>query len=193
MAVSTKRTLVLLRHAKSAWPDLPDHERPLARRGLRDAPAAGRWLRQAACVPDQVLCSTARRARQTWQLAEAALGGNPPVAFEHGIYDASAAGLLDVIRHAPSVARTVLVVGHEPALQQLALALAGAVADAGGASAGVLPAGGLDRMRAKFPTAAIAVLEFSGPWSRLGQGQARLTSFVTPREIAGQGQPPAGA
>ena len=114
VAASSKRTLVLLRHAKSAWPDLPDHERPLAPRGRRAAPVMGRWLRQAACVPDYVLCSTARRARQTWQLAEGALRKKPPVIFEHGIYGASAAGLLDLVRHAPSAARTVVVVGHEP-------------------------------------------------------------------------------
>jgi phosphohistidine phosphatase len=191
MAASPKRKLVLLRHAKSAWPDVPDHERPLARRGLRDAPIAGRWLRHAACVPDQVLCSTARRARQTWQLAEAALGESPPVAFEDGIYGASAAGLLDLIHHAPSAARTIAVVGHDPAVQELALALAGTASGAGrGTSAGPQPSDALDRMRIKFPTAAIAVLEFSGPWSRLGQGQTRLAAFVTPREISGSsGQP----
>ena len=90
----------------------------------------GRWLRQAACVPDYVLCSTARRARQTWQLAEGALRKKPPVIFEHGIYGASAAGLLDLVRHAPSAARTVVVVGHEPAIQDLALALAETAPDA---------------------------------------------------------------
>ena len=97
MGIGPIRTLVLLRHAKSAWPDVPDHERPLAPRGLRDAPAAGRWLRDAAYVPDQVLCSTARRARQTWELAELALRDSPPAVFEHRIYGASAAELLDLI------------------------------------------------------------------------------------------------
>jgi phosphohistidine phosphatase len=185
MAASSKRTLVLLRHAKSAWPDLPDHERPLAPRGRRDAPVMGRWLRQAAYVPDTVLCSTARRARQTWQLAEGALQDRPAVTFEHGIYGASAAGLLDVIRHAPSGARTVVVVGHEPAVQDLALALAETAPDADrGTTAGAQSPDALNRMRTKFPTAAIAVLEFSGPWSRLENGQARLASFVTPRELS---------
>ena len=74
MADGTDRKLVVLRHAKSAWPDVPDHERPLARRSQRDAPVMGRWLRAAGHVPDQVLCSTARRARETWQLAQAGLG-----------------------------------------------------------------------------------------------------------------------
>jgi phosphohistidine phosphatase len=189
MAESSKRTLVLLRHAKSAWPDVTDHDRPLAPRGRRDAPVMGRWLRRADCIPDHVLCSTARRARQTWQLAEAGLRKSPPVTFEHGIYGASAAGLLDLIRHAPSAARTVVVVGHDPAVQEVALALAGAAPDADrGAAEDELSAGALERMRTKFPTAAIAVLEFSGPWSALGQRHARLARFVTPRELADQAQ-----
>ena len=79
MADGTDRKLMVLRHAKSAWPDVPDHERPLARRGQRDAPVMGRWLRAAGHVPDQVLCSTARRARETWQLAQAGLGATPQV------------------------------------------------------------------------------------------------------------------
>lgn len=180
---------MLLRHAKSAWPDVPDHERPLAPRGRRDAPVMGRWLRQAARVPDHVLCSTALRARQTWQLAEDALRERPPVIFEHGIYGASAAGLLGLIRHAPPAARTVVVVGHDPAVQDLALALAETAPDADrGATAGARSPDALDRMRTKFPTAAIAVLELSGPWSRLEKGHARLASFVTPRELNGQGR-----
>jgi phosphohistidine phosphatase len=193
MAARTQRTLVLLRHAKSAWPDVPDHERPLAPRGLRDAPVAGRWLREAVCVPDHVICSTARRACQTWQLAEAALGQLPPVMFESSVYAASAAGLLDLIHHAPSAARTVLVVGHDPALQDLALDLAGVTPGADhGAMEDALSADALDRMRAKFPTAAIAVLDFTGPWPRLGAGRAWLASFVTPRELRARQQSGAG-
>jgi phosphohistidine phosphatase len=130
------RRLVLLRHAKSAWPDMPDHERPLARRGQRDAPVMGHWLRTAGLVPDLVLCSTARRARETWQLARSGLGTGPPVRFDDRLYEASAAALLDFIR-----------------------------------------------MRAKFPTAAIAVLSCTGGWDGLGPGSARLACFITPREL----------
>ncbi len=82
MASAPARRLVLLRHAKSAWPDLPDHDRPLAGRGRGDAPAMGRWLRETGCVPDLVWCSTARRAAQTWQLAAAELGADPPVTYQ---------------------------------------------------------------------------------------------------------------
>ena len=182
MTESAHRKLVLLRHAKSAWPDLPDHERPLAGRGRRDAPVMGRWLRAAGHVPDQVVCSTARRARETWELAQPGLGAAPPVSFEDRVYGASAAELLDLARHAPPDVQTLLIVGHDPGIPGLAL-LAGAATPAGDdrGSGAVSPAV-VDRMRAKFPTAAIAVLELTGPWDRLGPGTARLTGFVTPRD-----------
>jgi len=77
----------------------------------------------AGHVPDQVLCSTARRARETWQLAQAGLGATPPVSFDDGVYWGSAVQLLDLIRRAPPVARTLLIVGHDPAIQELALTL----------------------------------------------------------------------
>jgi len=183
MTSGQRRRLVLVRHAEAAGRGVPDHDRPLARRGRRDAPAVGRWLRDAQCVPDQVLCSTARRARETWQLAAAALGAAVPVIFDRGIYDASPAGLIGIIRGVPSAAGTVVVVGHDPAVRVLALVLAGPGAGAAGGSAGVALAPGVpDRMRAGFPTAAIAVLEVSGPWSQLGPGRARLTGFVAPGE-----------
>ena len=184
MTESKGRELVLLRHAKSAWPDLPDHERPLAGRGRRDAPVMGRWLRAAGHVPDRVLCSTARRARETWQLAQPELGTAPPVSFEDRVYEASAAQLLDLARPTPPAVKTLLIVGHAPGIPDLALMLAAteAPADGGGGNGAVPPAVG--RMGAKFPTAAIAVLELTGPWDQLGPGAARLTSFVTPRDVA---------
>src|SRR5215468_9321563 len=132
MTERTGRKLVLLRHAKSAWPDLPDHERPLAGRGRRDAPVMGRWLRAAGHVPDRVLCSTARRTRETWQLVQPELGADPPVSFEQRIYQASAAQLLGLVREEPSAVKTLLVVGHDPAIHELALMLAGTGRPAGG-------------------------------------------------------------
>lgn len=87
------RRLVVLRHAKSAWPDgVADHERPLAPRGRRDAPAAGRWLREAGCVPDLVVCSTAGRTRQTWDLVSDELDATMPVTHDARLYRASAGG-----------------------------------------------------------------------------------------------------
>ena len=180
MTGTQDRKLVLVRHAKSAWPDLPDQERPLARRGLRDAPAVGRWLRTAGCVPDLVLCSTARRAEETWQLAATELQAQPPVRWDERVYQATAAGLLDLIRHAPPETGTMLVVGHDPAIAGVALMLAEAAAPADGPGP---PPGALDRMRAKFPTAAVAVLDVTGTWRLLAPGRAQLSQFVTPRDI----------
>lgn len=195
---------MLLRHAKSAWPeDVPDHLRPLAGRGRRAAPAAGRWLRAEGFVPDLVLCSTAQRARQTWQLAESGLLAAgpkgvgaiapPPVRYEREVYQASAAGLLDLLHRQPASVRTLLLVGHEPGMSDLALTLAAATDEPAGATdepeeateAGTT--GALARLRAKFPTAAVAVLVSAGDWSRLGPGRARLARFVTPRELKAGG------
>jgi phosphohistidine phosphatase len=171
MADSPKRRLILLRHAKSAWPDVADQDRPLAGRGRRAAPAAGRWLRQSHYVPDLVLCSTALRARETWQLAEKELGAHPRTTFEQRVYGASAAELLDLARQTPSSVRTLMIVGHEPTMSDLTLELAGDDR-----------ASALDRVRAKFPTAAIAILAFAGSWPELGPGKARLAEFVVPDE-----------
>ena len=184
MAAEAGRTLVLMRHAKSAWPDMPDHERPLARRGQRDAPVMGRWLRTAALMPDLVVCSTARRARETWQLTQSGLGAAPPVRFDDRVYQASAAQLLGLIRGEPATVATLLVVGHDPAVPGLALTLAGGAPDThADGGTGAVPAGMPDRMRAKFPTAAIAAFGCTGSWDRLSPGSARLACFVTPRDL----------
>lgn len=178
---SPERRLVLLRHAKSAWPDgVPDHDRPLAPRGRRDAPAAGRWLRKSGLVPDRVMCSTAQRARETWQLAEEKLDAHPQSVFERRVYGATSAELLDLARHAPAGVRTLLIVGHDPAMQELTLDLAGTQPGDEGLEA-------VSRVRAKFPTAAIAVLAVTGTWPKLAYGQARLADFATPGDFRGGG------
>ncbi len=178
MASGSARRLVVLRHAKSAWPDgVVDHDRPLAGRGRRDAPAAGRWLAKAGYVPDRVLCSTAQRARETWQLAEAELGAHPETTFEDRVYGATADELLDLAHEMPASVRTLMLVGHDPAMRELTLELATS-------SAGDAGAEGLQRVRLKFPTAAIAVLAFSGSWPELGSGKGRLADFVVPRDYA---------
>ncbi|MER7467042.1 histidine phosphatase family protein [Streptomyces sp. NPDC097981] len=167
----TARRLVLLRHAKSAWPDgVPDHDRPLGPRGLRDAPAAGRLLARSVGVPDLVLCSPARRARETWDLAATELDRTPPVRHDPRLYAADVRDLLDVIRAVPPEVATLLLVGHNPGLEELVLLVAGAaVGDA------------LERVRTKFPTSAVAVLSRQGAWSDLGQGGALLTDVAVPR------------
>src|SRR5690242_13819728 len=183
MTQRQSRELVLFRHAKSAWPDVPDHDRPLADRGIRAAPVMGRWLRDAGLVPDLVLCSTARRARETWQFAQAGLAATPPARFERRIYDAGAAGLLALVREVPPTTGTLLLIGHNPAIEDLALMLAVPSPDPGAAGPDAASPGDLERMRAKFPTAAIAVLQPTGTWRGLARGRATLTAFVTPRDI----------
>jgi phosphohistidine phosphatase len=198
MAADRGRTLMLFRHAKSAWPDVADHDRPLARRGIRAAPVMGRWLHDAGLVPGQVLCSTARRARETWQFARTGLAAAPPVTFDARIYEATATDLLALIREVPPATGTLLLIGHNPGIEDLALLLAAAPsapapsAPAPGAAApsaatGPRPGGSgpgdLERMQSKFPTAAIAVLESTATWPGLAPGQARLIAFVTPRDL----------
>lgn len=188
MASRPTRHLVLLRHAKSAWPDLPDHDRPLAGRGRGDAPAIGRWLRETGCLPDLVWCSTAERATQTWQLAAAELDADPPVSYEPRMYGATGGELADLIRRAPARTNTLLLVGHNPGIQELAVTLSAAGGDLDtdtAGDAGAEAAEALDRAARKFPTAALAVLEFGGDWPELSAGSARLVSFVVPRELRG--------
>ncbi|MER6994549.1 histidine phosphatase family protein [Streptomyces sp. NPDC000410] len=163
--------LVLLRHAKSAWPDVADHDRPLAPRGHREAPLAGRLLRESGCVPDLVICSTARRARETWDLAAGELGAGMPVRYDERAYGADPAELVDILREVPGGTGTALLVGHNPGIEDLA---AGLTAQAEGDA--------LDRMTEKFPTSAFAVLVLGeGGWAALAPGTARLTAFVVAR------------
>jgi phosphohistidine phosphatase len=164
--------LVVLRHAKSAWPTgVADHERPLAPRGRRDAPAAGRALAEAAILPDLALCSTAVRARQTWDLAAAQWSTPPPVRLDGRLYGADVPELLDAVCEVPHQVRTLLLIGHNPGLEELVLALAGdGVGDA------------LDDVRTKFPTSAVAILAWHGvSWNELAPGTALLTDMVVPR------------
>jgi phosphohistidine phosphatase len=162
------RRLVLLRHAKSDWPeDVADHDRPLAPRGRRDAPLVGRWLVRSGYLPDAVVCSTARRARETWELAAAGLPAPPVPRVESRVYEATVLGLLMLVRELPDELRTVVFVGHNPGLAELAVGLA--------APPPYPPA--------SFPTAAVAVLGIPGPWSSAGPGEARLLSFATPADM----------
>ncbi|MFI5677620.1 SixA phosphatase family protein [Streptomyces cellulosae] len=166
------RHLVVLRHAKSAWPDgVADHERPLAPRGRRDAPAAGRALAEADLLPDLAVCSTALRARQTWELASGQWGTAPPVRFAGQVYAADVPELRDVVQAVPAGVDTLLLVGHNPGLEELVLDLAGDGLD-----------NALEEVRLKFPTSAIAVLAWRGTdWRDLTPGTALLTGVTVPR------------
>ncbi|MEU3273001.1 histidine phosphatase family protein [Saccharomonospora sp. NPDC006951] len=157
-----RRDIVVLRHAKSDWPrGVPDDERPLAERGRRDAPAAGTWLREHVPAPDLVLCSTALRTRQTWELVESELDGDPPVSHVPALYGASAADLIDTVCALPSGAHTVLLIGHNPGLEEFVTVLSGSPC--------------------VLKTASIAVLRGEGDWRDAGSGWARLAGTAKPR------------
>ncbi len=121
----TARTLVLLRHAKAERPDgLPDADRSLTDRGHADAAAAGAWLLAGGLVPDLVLCSPARRTRQTWHSVAIALGGagSPTVNYERDLYDGDADAALHLIEAAKE-GRSILLIGHNPTISQLSALL----------------------------------------------------------------------
>ncbi|MBB5156765.1 SixA phosphatase family protein [Saccharopolyspora phatthalungensis] len=160
--IDVQRRLVLIRHAKSAWPDdVDDSDRPLTERGRRDAPAAGRWLRENAAAIEFVLCSPAVRARQTWALAAPEIPAEPKVKYDDRIYAASARELLAVIREIPSTVMTAAVVGHNPGLEDLVQLLTDEPAE--------------------LKTAAIALLSSPAAWSEVGQSWAAGATYVKPR------------
>ena len=168
------RKLVLLRHAKSDWPDVADHDRPLAKRGKRDAPVVGRWLGASGYVPDAVVCSTARRARETWELAATGLAAVAPgpsrvpaVRYEPRVYEATVLGLLMLVREFDPAWRTAAIVGHNPGLAELTAGLASPDSPPPQA----------------FPTAAVAVLGLPGSWAEAAPGEARLLAFTVPAEL----------
>jgi phosphohistidine phosphatase len=164
-------TLYLLRHAKSSWADstLADPERPLANRGRRDAKLIARHLRALGSEPELVLCSSAVRTRETVELVRPAVGA-ATVVVEEGLYAASCNQLLTRVRLLPDSVASVMLIGHNPGLHELALALAGAGEE-------------LQRLEAKFPTAALATLTHGKTWSRLEPGEATLAAYVVPRQL----------
>ncbi|MDQ1020655.1 SixA phosphatase family protein [Streptomyces afghaniensis] len=172
MSVAEPRTIVLFRHAKADWPQVSDHERPLADRGRKEAAEAGRRLADTGIAFDLALCSTAVRTRETWKLAVQEFPQRPKTVYEERIYDASPGELIAVLNETPDDARNILVIGHNPAIQGLADILAGtAEGDA------------RDRMsRRGFPAAAFALLSFSGSWKSLEPGVATLRDYWAPTE-----------
>ncbi len=157
-----RRRLIALRHAKSDWSGgVADHDRPLAGRGRREAALAGRWLRENAADIDLVVCSSAKRARQTWKLVAKQLDNVPPARVDDRLYAASVRGLLAVVRKLPASARAVLLIGHNPGLEEL-------VADLGGVGW-------------PMKTSSIAVLSSRSEWAEVGARWAKLEVSLTPR------------
>jgi phosphohistidine phosphatase len=115
------KTLLLLRHAKSSWkqPELDDHERPLNKRGKKEAPKVGRYLKDNHLVPDLVISSTARRAHDTAQAVADESGFDKPIELYQDLYMSEAACYLDILQRLPDSVNRVLVVGHNPDLDTL--------------------------------------------------------------------------
>ena len=160
-----ERTLLVMRHAQAGGqPGVADEQRPLTSGGQAAAASAGRWLLSEGLIPGLVLCSTAHRTRQTWQQVSAALGpagGQAQVSFERRVYEAGAEGLLDLVRECPGEVETLLLVGHNPAVHQLASGLT-------------------ERHDLGFPAGALAVAGLRGSWATAAPGAAALVKFWRP-------------
>jgi phosphohistidine phosphatase len=167
------KQLFVLRHAKSSWddPGLADHERPLAPRGRRAVEAIAAHLHAEGVTPELVLCSSARRTRET--LEGVGVGGEHVI--ESDLYGASCEEVLERLHRVPDEVGSVMLVGHNPTLQALVLRLA----DDDGASSGSY----LAEVRRKFPTGALATLTFVGAWEELSPRSARLASYVRPKSL----------
>ena len=167
------RHILILRHAKSDWATagMSDFDRPLAARGRHAATAMGAFMADECPLPDVVLCSAARRAVETWQIVVRQWPGLPTAAFSEELYSAATGDLLRRLNQQAD-ATTVMLVGHHPGFDGLAMALA---ADQHSEL--------IDRMRIKFPTAALAHLTFSGAWTDLAPETADLIRFVRPKDL----------
>lgn len=156
-----KRTLILLRHAKSDWSgDETDLARPLAKRGQRQAPDAGRWLAANLDRVDLAIVSPARRARSSWDLVAAELDVLPRRRIDDRVYTASDQELLAVVRELPDDIETVVLVGHNPGIEDLASLLTGE--------------------SVTMPTSALAVITLPGPWATAGPDSGVLRASGRP-------------
>lgn len=170
------RRLILLRHAKSdRTPGVADLDRPLNPRGRRNAPRMGEYLAAEGLRPDALVVSPSLRTRQTWEAVQGALKGPEPE-FVTAIYEAPEAALLAVARATSDTAASLLMIGHNPGLQDLALRLVGSGDKTG-----------RRRLAVEFPTATVAVIDFEGEsWSAIGPGAGRLERFVAPKDLDGE-------
>lgn len=156
-----EHTLILLRHAKSDWSGHEgDHDRPLAKRGRRQAPEAGRWLAANVASIDLAIVSTADRARSTWDLASDELDEPPQTRLDDDAYAASAADLLHMVRSLDEALNTVVLVGHNPGIEELAEVLTAE--------------------RVPMPTSALAVIELTSTWDGAGRARGLLRAAGRP-------------
>jgi phosphohistidine phosphatase len=167
------RRVYLLRHAKSSWKDrsLADRDRPLAGRGKRAAKAVAGHIEAEGIRPDLVLCSPARRTRETLERVEAAFGEQVEVRFEEALYAASEAELLASLRALPAEVQSVMIIGHNPGIEELALGLASEGAERA-------------RMKEKYPTAALATIDLpADAWRTVERASGELIAYVRPRDL----------
>ena len=168
--------LMLMRHAKSDWssPGMQDTARPLTERGEKAARLMGGYMARHSLIPQRVLCSPARRTRETWSGIAAQWPTEVEVVFDERLYMATPQALLAIIRSQDARTRTLLVIGHNPGLQETAELL--------------IAAGDVElreRLREKFPTAALSVIDFAvKKWGRIHDHSGRLDRYVTPRSVA---------
>jgi phosphohistidine phosphatase len=169
------RTLYLLRHAKSSWddPTLPDHNRPLAARGRRACVLIADHLRHERIRPGLVVCSSATRSRETLERIAPGFVGPVETLVEDDLYRATAADLLSRLRDLDRAVAVVMVIGHQPAIQELALNLVRTPRDR-------------QTLSNRFPTAALATLTFTSTWNALPPGSCTLEAFVRPRDLSDQ-------
>ncbi|MBN8534328.1 MAG: histidine phosphatase family protein [Rhizobiales bacterium] len=168
--------LILMRHAKSAWPEgVSDFDRPLAPRGETAAPLMGRWLGEQDFRPEVALVSSAVRTRATWAQVAPSLVGTP-ARFEAKIYNARASTLLELVRAQPVSTKAILMIGHNPGMQELAHGLADPEHSDTEA---------LRRLARKYPTAGLAVLESESNLAEADMRSMRLVTFITPRFLGG--------
>jgi phosphohistidine phosphatase len=158
-------TLYLLRHAKSSWDDpaLDDHERPLSARGWRNAAALAEHVRAERIVPALILCSTARRARETLAAMVPALDGEVAIRIESDLYAASSSSLLARLKTVPDATESVMLIGHNPAIEGLAVLLAS------------------DETPERMPTGALVALTSTSSWAALGERACQVQSVTIPR------------
>lgn len=171
------KTVLLMRHAKSSWGDLSleDFQRPLAPRGLAAAPRMAAYMRDQGLSPDYVICSAAVRAVETWESMAPLFGDEIPMTSDEGLFHAGPHALLEALRRCPEDRGRLLLITHSPGIENLAVALTGPGFDREA----------YGRLCAKFPTAALAVIEFEcDNWRGLGENGGRLSRFVTPRDLA---------
>ncbi|MCX5613468.1 MULTISPECIES: histidine phosphatase family protein [unclassified Streptomyces] len=165
-----RRRLLLVRHAKAVPKGrVEDFDRPLSDRGRKNAPDTGRWLAGAGYTADLALCSPSRRTRQTWELILPALPSPPPTVYDDRLYNAAPSGLVDVLSARGGELGSLLLVGHNSGIHELASVLCGSG-----------PVELLERLREGFPTSSVVVVDLADAWDGLTPGRGSLTDLWSP-------------